>query len=209
MNTTSESRPSIPCPACEEPLPVSDDYIAWHFEGKPVPCGKCGAQLDWWATACREIESGFVHGKALVVGGMTSSPADESWQSMTDAFESYSREQYHSMIVPASAAIESSLSALLSSHLPSLVSKRRADDAPDAAGYAHKLNVLLPMVAHYNGLPQLPSPIYGALERLRGLRNELSHGAATPPPLDAHVAAELLCGALFGFHYLRYVEGRL
>jgi hypothetical protein len=196
------SGPWTACPACSEPVPISDDYIVGHFEGKPVPCGKCGAQLDWWTTACSEIESGSTHGKAVALAG--------SWQSMVEAFESYSHQRYPSMIVPANAAVESCLSEFLSSRLPSLVSIRRPDDlAAAAASYAHQLHILLPLIAHYNGIPQLPPPILGALDKLRAFRNDLAHGGDASSALDAHAAAELLCGALFGLHYVRYVEGRL
>jgi hypothetical protein len=197
-------RISILCPACNEPLPISDDYFVRHFEGKPAACGKCGAQLDWWTTASHDIEAGYVFARE------SGASADESWKSMADAFESYSHQRYPSMIVPANAAVESGLSGLLSRHLPSLVSKRRADDFPDAAAsYAHRLNVLLPMIAHYNGIPQLPPDVHVALGKLRVLRNDLAQGGVASSTLDARAAAELLCGALFGVQYLRYVEGRL
>ena len=275
------------CPACNEPVSISDDCIVRHIEGKPVLCRKCAAQLDWWTTACRELESGLMHGKAFAVAGaretrfvltlekegrtlykfsekgipssskvlhvdyapqlpgnapagkflsdevalepmprgeqgtaatevtvlvswVPGSSADESWESMVDAFESYSHQRYPSMIVPASSAVESALSGLLGRQLPSLVSKRRADDFPDAAAsYSHRLNVLLPMIAHYNGIPQLPADVHGALGKLYALRNDLSRGGVASSTLDARAAAELLCGALFGFRYLRYVEDRL
>jgi hypothetical protein len=41
------------------------------------------------------------------------------------------------------------------------------------------------------------------------LRNDLAQGGVASSTLDARAAAELLCGALFGVQYLRYVEGRL
>jgi hypothetical protein len=281
------SGPSMACPACNEPVSISDDCIVRHFEGKPVLCGKCATQLDWWTTAWRELESGFLHGKALALAGarqtrfaltlhkegrtiykfseqgipagskvlhvdytpqlhrdapaqkylsdevaleplpagepgaagtevtvfatwVPGSSADESWESLVDAFESYSHQRYPSMIVPATSVVESALSGLLSRQLPSLVSKRRADDFPDAAAsYSHRLNVLLPMISHYNGIPQLPPGVHGALGKLRALRNDLQQGGIASSTLDARAAAELLCGALFGFRYLRYVEERL
>jgi hypothetical protein len=207
-------RTSVPCPACSEPVPVADDDL-WHFEGKPVPCGRCGTPLDWWEAACRAIETRFAYDKALAFAGpratgsvrIPSSAMDESWKGMADAVEAYSQKRYPSIIVPASVAVESSLSGLLSSHLPSLV------HPGSAANYPHQLHVLLPLVAHYNGIPQLPRPVRAALDRLRARREEPAHAAAAAAaaaaPLDAHGAAELLCGALFGFRYVRYVEGRL
>jgi hypothetical protein len=188
---------------------ISDDCIVRYFDGKPERCGQCGAELDWWAAACREIASSFTQDKALALAGARET-ADQSRDSMVQAFESYSHQRYPSMIVPASSAVESALSGLLSRQLPSLVSKRRADDFPDAAAsYSHRLNVLLPMIAHYNGIPQLPPDVHAALGRLRVLRNDLARGGVASSTLDAGAAAELLCGALFGFRYLRYVEGRL
>jgi len=188
------------CPACSEPVSLTDDCIVRYFEGNPAPCGKCGAQLDWWAAACRGIESGWVPGAS----------ADESWQGMAAAFQAYSQQRYASMIIPANTAVESCLSGLLSSRVPSLVSYKRSDDLPAAAAsYAHQLHILLPLIAHHNGIPQLPPSVPGALDKLRALRIDTAHGGTASSALDARAAAELLGGALFGFHYLRYVEGRL
>jgi hypothetical protein len=199
------SSPSIACPACSEPVSISDDCIVRYFDGKPERCGQCGAELDWWAAACREMASSFTQDKALALAGGRET-ADESWDSMVEAFESYSQQRYDSMIVPACAAVELSLSGLLSRRLPSLVSQRRADN--EAAG-PHHLDVLLPLVAHYHGIPYLPRDIHAALDKLRALRTDLELGGVACSTLDASAAAELLCGALFGVRYLRYVEGRL
>jgi len=276
---------------------IADDYIIWHFESKPVKCGKCGAILDWWVTARREVENNFMYNKAFAfvgaretwftlilktgerkvyrfsengipagskvlyvnytpqgpgsfpaeihgnvptrrffsdqvalypvpLGGqesvdetevsvfvswVPSTSADDSWQSLVDAFEDYSHERYSSMVVPANVAVESALSRLLNSYLQRFVSKKkRVEDFLDmAATYSHQLNVLLPMIASLNGIPDLPDPIRGALNSLRGLRNDLAHDGVTGSPLNTSIAAELLCGALFGFHYVRYVANRL
>jgi hypothetical protein len=172
---------------------ISDDCIVWYFEGKPTPCGKCGAEIDLWTAACRDPAS-----------------LARDLQSMPEALEAYSQQRYAPMIVAANTAVESCLSEFLGSRLPSLVSKSRPDDLPAAAAsYAHQLHVLLPLIAHYNGIPQLPPPVRGALDKLRAFRNDLAHGGVAAPALDAHAAAELLCGALFGLHYVRYVEARL
>jgi hypothetical protein len=200
------SGPSMACPACSEPVSISDDRIVRYFEGKPASCGKCGAEVDWWAAACREIESGWVPGTS----GADATPRDESSASMAEAFQAYSRQRYASMILPANTAVESSLSGLLSSRVPSLVSYRRSDNvAAAASNYSHQLHVLLPLIAHHNGLPLLPRPARGVLDKLNELRIDMAHGGAASSVLDARAAAELLCGALFGFRYVRYVEARL
>jgi len=135
---------------------------------------------------------------------------DESWESLVDAFEAYGNARYPSMIVPANVAVESAMSRLLTSYLERFVSKKRTEDfLENAATYAHQLNVLLPVLGSLNGLPLIPDHVRGALNRLRDLRNDLAHAGALEQPLDHRGAAELLCGALFGFHYVRHIQQHL
>jgi hypothetical protein len=136
--------------------------------------------------------------------------ADESWQSLFDAFEAFIAEQYASLVVPANVAVESSLLRLMTSYLDRFVGKKRTEDfLSNAATYGDQLNVLLPTFAKLNSLPCLQAHIVGSLNRLRSLRNDLAHEGATDAPLNRKEAAEILCGALFGFHYVRYLFSRL
>lgn len=146
----------------------------------------------------------------VMVCWVPSTIADDSWQSLVDAFEAYATDRYAAMVVPANVAVESALSRLLTHYLERFSSKKRVEDFLDAAAtYSHQLNVVLPLVASLNAIPKLPDHVRGALNRLRGLRNELAHEGVITGAYDKRAGAELLCGALFGFHYVRYVESRL
>lgn len=147
---------------------------------------------------------------AVMVTWVPHGAADESWQSLFDAFEAFVVERYASVVVPANVAVESSLLRLMTAYLDRFVGKKKsADFLSNAATYGHQMNVLLPVFAAVNGLPRLPTHIAGSLNRLRSLRNDLAHGGATDVPLDRKGAAEILAAALFGFHYVRYLHHQL
>ena len=114
------------------------------------------------------------------------------------------------MIVPANVAVESAMSRLLTSYLERFVSKKRVEEfLENAATYGHQLNVVLPVIASLTSLPLIPDHVRGALNKLRELRNDLAHSGAPKQQLDHATSAELLCGALFGFHYVRHVQQEL
>lgn len=135
--------------------------------------------------------------------------SDEGWQNLFDAFETFAANDFDSMIVPANVAVESSLLHLMTVYLDKFVGKKRTEDfLSNAATYSHQLNILLPTFAKMNGLPYLPEHIVGTLNQLRGLRNKLAHKGATAS-LDRKKASHILCGALFGFHYVRHLHNQL
>jgi hypothetical protein len=143
---------------------------------------------------------------SVMVTWVPQADADEGWQSLFDAFEAFVAGKYASMIVPANVAVESSLLHLMTSYVDHFVGKKQTENfLSNAATYSHQLNVLLPMFAQLNGLPRLPTHIVGTLNRLRGIRNNLAHEGVTDAELDKKSASELLCGALFAFHYVRYL----
>jgi hypothetical protein len=136
--------------------------------------------------------------------------ADESWQNLFDAFEAFISGKFSSVIVPANVAVESSLLRLMTSYFDQFVGRKRTEDfLSNAATYSYQLNVLLPTFAELNCLPRLPQHIVGSLNRLRSLRNGLAHTGKTDTPLTRNDASEILCGALFGFHYVRYLQNQL
>jgi hypothetical protein len=137
---------------------------------------------------------------SVMVSWVPQTADDQSWKSLTDAFESYAQNHYSSMIVPANVAVESGRWR---------VKKRVEDFLENAATYGHQLNVVLPLLTALNSLPALPDHVRGVLNKLRGLRNELAHTGVLEHPLDQHGAAELLCGALFGLHYVRHTRDLL
>ena len=167
---------------------VNDEVVVF-----PVPFGPDNSAVD------TEV--------SVMVSWVPRTADDESWQSLTDAFESYAQTHYSSMIVPANVAVESALSRLLTAYLEKFVAKKRVEDfLENAATYGHQLNVVLPVLAKLNSLPDLPDHVRGVLNRLRSLRNELAHTGVLEQPLDQRGAAELLCGALFGLHYVRHAN---
>jgi hypothetical protein len=146
----------------------------------------------------------------VTVGWMPQSADNDSWQNLVEATESYINGHYPSMIIPANVAVESAMSRLLTGYLEHFVSKERVENFLDnAATYSHQLNVVLPVIASLKSIPLLPEHVRGALNKLRSLRNELSHSGVLEQQLDRAKSAELLCGALFGFHYVQYVEQEL
>lgn len=131
---------------------------------------------------------------------------DESLLSLTDAFESYTHHDYAAMIVPANVAVESAMTRLLNSHLQKYIGKKRIEEFfKDGASYGNQLNVLIPLIAAQNKLPILSDQIRGTLNKLRNYRNDLAHTGALKTQLAHKEAAELLCGSLFGFHYVRHI----
>lgn len=144
---------------------------------------------------------------SVLVSWISSSRDDESYQNLIDAFEAYSGEKYAAMVVPANVAVESALSRLLTPFLQLYVPKKRAEEFLDtAATYSHQLNVLVPVLTSLLKCPPLPDHLRGTLNRLRSLRNQLAHQGVLEQPLASTEAAELLCSALFGLHYVRMLQ---
>lgn len=145
-----------------------------------------------------------------MVSWVPTSQNDESLRSLVDAFEAYANGSYPLMIVPANVAVESALSRLLSEFLNRFVAKKRAEDfLENAATYGHQLNVLLPIITSLLKLAPLPDYVRGSLNKLRSCRNQLAHSGVLKQQIDKHAAAQLLCGSLFGLHYVRYLESQL
>lgn len=146
----------------------------------------------------------------VMVSWVPPSPDDDSFQSLVAAFEAYSNGRYQSMIVPANVTIESALSRLLTRYLKHVVSKKYAEDfLENAATYGHQLNVILPVITNLQNLPHLPNPVRGSLNDLRNYRNQLAHSGVLKEKLTKKTTARLLCGSLFGLHYVRHLESKL
>lgn len=162
----------------------------------PVPLNERNACVDTEVT--------------VMVSWVPTSINDDSFRSLVVAFEAFSAGVYQSMIVPANVAVESALSCLLTGFLTAIVSKKRAEDFLDqGATYSHQLNVVLPLITSLQKLPQLPDPVRESLNDLRNCRNSLAHSGVLRQELTQKAAARLLCGALFGLHYVRYLELKL
>jgi hypothetical protein len=147
---------------------------------------------------------------AVLVVWISRTDPNEAWQNLVDAFESYEQDRFQSTVVPANSAVESVLNRLLNDSLFGIASKEQIEDfLQNAATYSYQLNMLLPALLKNTNAPKLPAHIRGALNRLRKLRNAVAHRGKTDSPLRKDETAELLCAALFGFHYVNVVRRHL
>ena len=133
---------------------------------------------------------------------------DESSQNLINSFLYYIDNRYHGAVIAANAAVEARMSKLIASFLHrSVPSKDNVEGfLKDGATYGHSLNVLLPALLSFTKAPPLPDHIRGVLNRTRRLRNDLAHANITYDKVSEDDAAQALCGAVFGLHYLGVVE---
>jgi len=123
------------------------------------------------------------------------------------AFEAYSDGRYSDVLVPANVAVELSLYKLLANNLEPVIGKGRTEEfLENGASYNHQLNGLLPFLTSTQGYNRLPEHVRGLLNRLRRLRNQVAHKGVLEDSLEKTEAAELLCAALFGVHYTRWIS---
>jgi hypothetical protein len=123
---------------------------------------------------------------------------------LVDAAKQYSAARYDGVIVPSNIAVESALALAAFEAMSGFCSKERAEDfLENACTYSHQLNVLVPMLLHFLRLPPITDDLRGRLNRLRRLRNDIVHEGRPDNPIDRATAAELLCAAVFGYHFAR------
>jgi hypothetical protein len=108
-------------------------------------------------------------------------------------------------IVPSNTAVEASLGPLFELYFAANASRANVQAFLTDSGYGHQLNVVLPTVAITHHLPKIPDHIRGALNRLRGLRNDLVHRGSTRHGLESGDVRELVCAAAFGMEYFRFL----
>lgn len=132
---------------------------------------------------------------------------DASWKNMIAAFEAYAANDLTSAIVPANVAIESVVTPFLYEYITRHIGKKRVEIfLDDAATYGHQINVLLPLIASILGFPVLDERIRGALNKLRGYRNDIAHKGVPNRDLTKEEVAEMLSASLFAFHYIQYLR---
>jgi hypothetical protein len=78
-----------------------------------------------------------------------------------------------------------------------------------ALTFSSALNVVLPRLCGMMGIPQMPGPILGALNRLTKKRNKITHEGTTVANVCSDDVGEGLSAAVLGFEYIRYVGPRL
>ena len=134
----------------------------------------------------------------------------DAWVMLADALQAAALEQYSRVLVPAHSAFEIGLSHLLKDIL---CRQSPRDDVnrfiTESLTASAALNVLMPYVCTSEKFPRLREEIRGQLNRLRKLRNEVVHEGVLERDLDKAEVRELLCAAVFGFEYVRYLRKRL
>lgn len=133
-----------------------------------------------------------------------------AWRNLVKALDMYSSGEYLSAIVPANVAVESSLTPMLAEYLPQHIgSKKSKEFLKDGASYSHQLNAVLPLITSLLNIPKLPDHIRGKLNELRDHRNQVAHHGVLKDDLTQEQVSALICAAVFGFQYMRYVNARL
>lgn len=132
----------------------------------------------------------------------------EAWRLLGESLLANYHGDTRSALVLANTACEGQMWRLMDAVLKPYASKdHRKRFLSDGATYSHQLNVMLPLLADLLGWPALNDTIRGQLNRLRSLRNDQVHGL---PESDLATSEKsvLLLAAVFGVHYLLYMERR-
>lgn len=175
-----------------------------------VPSAKISRQVVWLLPVPSDGAAVTEVKVNTLITWIPHSDLDDSWKNLVNAFESYVEADYMSSLIPANVAVESSLAIMLSNYLPQYVGKDRTKTfLKDAATYGHQLNVVLPLIVGLLKLPPLPENIRGQLNSLRGFRNNIAHVGSTERPIERRQCAEMLCAALFGFQYIRFLQNKI
>lgn len=153
------------------------------------------------------------NGKIRILVSVTWLPPEiliPHWNNLTEAAEAFAIHNYQSMVIPANVAVESKLNNILEEYLCRYASNKRVKDFLSNGGtYSHQLNVLLPLLVHFEKFPNIPDFICGNLNSLRKLRNNVAHDGQLDPELAFDRAAELLCSSFFALGYLNLLEIKL
>ncbi len=132
------------------------------------------------------------------------------WLYLVDALEALTLGQLSQAIVPAHAAAEISVTPVVRSILEQYAAKESVERfLKQELRFASILNVILPVTCALIGAQPLPDAIRGDLNRLRKLRNDFVHHGVLPSEVNPREVRELLCAAVFGFEYGRYLKMRL
>ncbi len=140
-------------------------------------------------------------------------PVEDSgapWLYLVDAFEALALGQLSQAIVPAHAAAEISITPVVRSILQQHAAREAVERfLKQELRFSSTLNVILPLVCALIGAKPLRDEIRRDLNRLRTLRNEFVHDGVLPSEVNAEEVRELLCAAVFGFEYAKYLNGCL
>lgn len=150
--------------------------------------------------------SGGLHVRVIWV------PCDDDfpWSYLVTAFQALADREFSPVLVFAQTAMEIALMPVVGQRLKKYAPPRAVSEMLNGRlTYSHVLNVILPFLCGELGIPQMPDPVRGALNRLRRLRNQLVHSGIPAKDLGYEDAALGLAAAMFGCEYLRYVEQKI
>jgi len=159
-----------------------------------------------------ECSDGDVDGVIEVTAAWVRQSDDTiSWSYLLDAFEAMAAHRWRTVILPAYAAFEISLSPLVLAGLRKHVSRKVVEDFEHEKSFSSSLalNVLLPVLCREARLPLLPETIRSRINELRRLRNRMVHEGVEHTDVSQKLAGESLCASVFGLEYLRYIRPRL
>lgn len=134
----------------------------------------------------------------------------DEWSYLVTAFDAAAKRDYAPSLVFAQSAVEISLLPVVEDRLLVHASADRVDRfLAEALTYSHALNVMLPYFCGEAGVPRMPDPVRGALNKLRKTRNAIIHKGKKAAAITPEAAMEGLCAAAFGFEFMRYVKPKL
>ena len=134
----------------------------------------------------------------------------DAWPYLVTAFEAAAAREFAPALVFAQSAVEISMMPLIENklrqHAPEKEIKRFI---VDSLTYNHALKVVLPYFCGEACVPQMPSTVAKALDKLRDKRNKVIHKGTKSAAVTPEDTIEGLCAAAFGFEYLRYAAPKL
>lgn len=147
---------------------------------------------------------------AVQINWAEKSDTSQIWENLINAVESFTLKDYNSCVIPSNVSVESTLNNIMTKYFSVFAAKDYVEDfLSSGATYSYQLNVLLPLIAHYNDFPKIPDFIRGNLNKLRSHRNSLAHTGKTKKQIDKKTASELVCSAAFGLSYLNLLEEKM
>lgn len=179
--------------------------LEWHGN-TPQPRRNMGTTLRLWAIPLGEGTESRVGDVA--VSAVWLRPDDAvAWPYLVSAFESLAEKDCAPAMVFAQSAVEISMMPLIKERLGRHASADRVKNfMRESLTYSHALNVILPYLCAESGVAAMPASIRGALNRLRGIRNDVIHEGGAGSAVTSDDAIEGLTAAAFGFEYMRYAR---
>lgn len=162
-----------------------------------------GATILRWEDSVRDAVR-----TVAAVTWVPSSPDDVAWSSLTAALEEYVAERNLSAIIPASVAVEFTLGRVLTTLLTLHgVANKRIKELFGKLTFGYQLDPGLGLLAALLKVPSVPDKVLVALRKLKRARDSLAHSRDFLP--NSEEVGELICAAVFGFHYVLLLDEAL